>query len=201
MPESLTTFKFSERSREYRQRSRTYTAAQTEQISLETGAAASFLVRRSIRDRMPPREAAKLIKQSLGVNRPQAQSLRRFVRNLDPQLSVAARNKAIQKLIDKMIRRRALMIARTVVLDSLNQGVEESWHQAQAQGLLRKTAQKRWLISSVGACEICRAFAAGKTAEVNGYFETPSNFPQRLDSPLKHPTAHPNCRCTIVPVT
>jgi len=91
-----------------------------------------------------------------------------------------------------MIRRRAITIARTEVIDSLSAGVEQAWTQAQGKGLLGKNAKKEWMTTPFGACNICRALN-GQAVALHANFES-------VLGPLSRPTAHPNCRCGLAPV-
>jgi len=196
VPETLTSdgkFNYNPKAREAQMRAREYTSAQLQAINRETWAGVGFLVSRSIADDIPTREAAKMIRQGLGLNRPQAAALLKYREGLSPLLSVSARDAAIQKFIQKKIRIRAMMIARTTVLDGLNQGMLNSWQQAQKKGYLGKKAKIRWR-TNVDGCSICLPLN-GKTAPLNGYFTF--SLPGRLKQPIKHPTAHPNCNCSI----
>ena len=120
-----------------------YTSAQLQAINRETWAGVGFLVSRSIADGIPTREAAKMIQQGLGLNRPQAAALLKYRAGLSPLLSASVRDRVIRAYIQKQIRIRAMMIARTTVLDGLNQGMMTSWQQAQQQGYLGKKTEKR----------------------------------------------------------
>jgi hypothetical protein len=177
------TFEYQPGTTEAQVRARQYTSAQLQAINRETWAGVGFLVSRSIADGIPTREAAKMIQQGLGLNRPQAAALLKY--------------RVIRAYIQKQIRIRAMMIARTTVLDGLNQGMMTSWQQAQQQGYLGKKTEKRWR-TNVDACSICRPLN-NKTAPLNGYFKF--SLPSRFSQPIKHPTAHPNCRCSIEVVT
>jgi hypothetical protein len=196
VPEPLTSsppFRYEPGSREAQTKAREYTAAQLREINRETWAAAGFLITRSIADDIPTREAAKMIQQGLGLNRPQAAALLTYREGLSPFLSMAARDAALQKFIKKKIRIRAMMIARTTVLDGLNQGMMESWQQAQKEGYLGKQARKRWR-TNVGACPICVPLN-NKSAPLNKPFSF--SLPARFVQPIQHPPAHPNCLCSI----
>lgn len=200
MAETLTSdekFNYNPQSREAQIRAREYTSAQLQAINRETWAGVGFLVSRSIDDGIPTREAAKMIQQGLGLNRPQAAALLKYRAGLSPLLSASVRDRVIRAYIQKQIRIRAMMIARTTVLDGLNQGMMTSWQQAQQQGYLGKKTEKRWR-TNVDACSICRPLN-NKTAPLNGYFKF--SLPSRFSQPIKHPTAHPNCRCSIEVVT
>mgnify|MGYP003147090854 CR=1 FL=1 len=170
-----------------------FSAERVRQLNKETKIAVQLIVKQSIREGIPPREAAKLIRKSVGLNRPQALALKRYAGNLSPTLSAKAKATAEFKYQQKMIRRRAITIARTEVIDSLTAGMELSWGQAQQQGLLGANAQKEWMTTPFGACRICQALD-GQAVPLNKLF-TSSTV-----GGLQRPTAHPNCRCGIAPV-
>ena len=185
-------FQFNAKSRDAQRWAKRYAGTRITNLNTETKLAVRKIVTDSIRDGVPPRDAAKQIREMVGLNRPQGIALRRYVAGLSPTLTTAAKEKAGIKLKNKMIRRRAIMIARTEVIDSLSGGVEKSWQQAQGKGLLGKNAKKEWVTTPVGACAVCRA--------LNGQIVPLSkNFESDL-GPLARPTAHPNCRCGIAPV-
>ncbi len=79
---------------------------------------------------------------------------------------------------------RAEMIARTEVMDAANEGLAQSWSQAQEEGLLPADAKKEWIATS-DACPECE--------EVDGeVVPIDDDFSVGDDPPL-----HPNCRCTM----
>lgn len=87
-----------------------------------------------------------------------------------------------RKLIDQRVtryrnmklRQRSISIARTESINSLNQGMMESWKEAGVE-------RYEWMASS-DACPIC--------TDLNGRVWNVGHGPV--------PTAHPSCRCTVV---
>ena len=199
MPESLISVEvgskpFSFKENEEAQRvARDYALNQSQVISGQTKRAIRRLIVRSIREGIPPREAALLIKGDVGLNEMQEKAVFEYRGRLDPSMSVSQREKAVKKFQMRLLRRRAVMIARTEVIDALNTGAEVAWKQAQKQGYLGKNAKKEWVAELAGACEVCRALH-GDSVKLDGNFTTIHN------KTLKSPTAHPNCRCSIAPV-
>ena len=197
MPESSISdkplgFKFNAKNRESQRIARDYTAAQIDLIDTETKQAVRTIIQWSIREGIAPRDAAKLIKKSVGLNRPQILALIDYDRRLPAEMPTAVRAKAVGKYRGTLVRRRALMIARTEVIDALNLGAEVAWKQAQGQGLLGKEAEKEWLTTPVGACIVCQELN-GKSVKIGEKFPSPRGA-------LNGPTAHPNCRCGLAPV-
>jgi len=78
---------------------------------------------------------------------------------------------------------RAVRIARTETITASNQGALQAYKQS---GVVEK---KEWLLSA-DACDICLDQAAAGAIPVD------DNFPGGFDAP----TAHPNCKCAILPV-
>ena len=78
---------------------------------------------------------------------------------------------------------RAVRIARTETITASNQGALQAYKQS---GVVEK---KEWLLAA-DACEICFEQANAGPIPIN------ENFPGGFDAP----TAHPNCKCSILPV-
>lgn len=172
-----------------------YAAKRVTAINTETKIAIRNFIRDMIRDQIPPREAAKQIKNMVGLNRPQAAALKKYVRGLNPALSPAAKAKAGIKLKKKMIRRRGITIARTETIDALSAGAQQSWFQAQKKGVLGGDAKKEWMTTPFGACGICQRMN-GQQVLLKEKFDTNVKSIGKIDGP----TTHPNCRCGVAPV-
>lgn len=219
MPESSTSdkpvsFAFNAKNREAQRIARDYTAAQIKLISSETKRAIQQIITRSIQENIRPRDAARLVRGVVGMNRPQMKAFHAYFDNLSKQpiqrgeegravystksrqkwakKTAQVKQKAMDAYSKKLTSVRAVMIARTEVIDALNLGAEVAWKQAQGQGLLGKEAKKEWLTTPVGACNVCLALN-GKSVKIGGKFQTPRGA-------VNGPTAHPNCRCGIAPV-
>jgi len=90
-------------------------------------------------------------------------------------------------------------IARTELNRALNAGVQETWVKAGIE-------ENEWL-ASVDACEFCTAMN-GKRAKLGQPFLKDGASIRGVDGgtytakmgDVLHPTLHPNCTCTIVPV-
>lgn len=83
---------------------------------------------------------------------------------------------------------RSRTIARTEIVRAAEAGRQESWNQAAKQGLIDpKVATKTWSTGPYDVCPICRGLQA-TSVPVKG------SWPNGI----KHPPAHPNCRCTMV---
>lgn len=168
------------------------------EISKETVAGFRALIRRAIREGIPPREAARTIIGMLqadgtvkggilGLTTKQNMAALNYQAGLyDLGLSQARVDVLMARYAKKKLRLRAFTVAATETMDALNGGIEESWKQAQKKGLLGKDATKAWLNSGLqNMCAVC-ASMGGKTAPVGKPFEG-----------ARGPTAHPRCHCSV----
>lgn len=102
----------------------------------------------------------------------------------------------VRASIGETARSRAETIARTEISNAVHEGRFERWR---ASGV----ARVRWVLAP-GACEICTALVARSGGEVElgrafvGAGEQIGSYTPVM--PVLHPPAHPNCRCTVVPV-
>lgn len=80
---------------------------------------------------------------------------------------------------------KALTIARTETIRSSNMGALDTYLQAGVE-------RKQWSADGAGTCEICQGLD-GIQVRIDGGFETDGG---KVDAP----PAHPNCRCSILPV-
>jgi hypothetical protein len=191
------TFAFDAKNIEAQRLAWRYAAEHIKKINQDTRRAVREAIAGAIRDKRPPRDAARVIQSLVGTTRSQQKSLTRYAAQLAQQptwaaKSAAQKTKILKKYRDKLIRRRAQMIARTETIDALNAGSEVSWVQAQRQGLLGKNASKEWVTTPVGACSICR--------DLNGQIVLLGKTFQSSIGALERPSAHPNCHCAIAPV-
>lgn len=168
-------------------------AAYVTRVSAETREALRALITASIRDGIPPGEAARLIRDMVGLTARDAGAVMRYRLSLIQQgvLNDASVAREIRKYAQRLIAQRATTIARTEIMGALNSGALEAARQAIAQGLLDPDqAVKRWLISKdeiTRACPVC--------LPLHGV-EVPieSLFP---GTGVLAPPAHPRCRCSF----
>jgi SPP1 gp7 family putative phage head morphogenesis protein len=154
-------------------------------IGNETRLALRALVARAIRDGIAPVDAARLIRSMVGMNTRQAMAAMNYRASLVEIGHTPAKVEALlDRYVQKKIRERATMIARTETLSSLNRGMVANWKDAQAKGLLGPNAMKEWMATSEGACPECEALD-GTTVPLDDEFEDG-------DPPL-----HPHCSCAL----
>ena len=169
-----------------------YVRSYTWTIATSSRLAINNFIERAIREGIPPLEAAKLIKEVIGLDPKRFGAVSSFREKLVADgRSAAAVNKSTARYSAKLLRARAQTIARTETMAAMNAGSLESYKQAQAEGLLEEDAGKEWMVTPDDAlCEIC----APMTEEAVPLNETFSNG-------LESPPAHPRCRCALGPAT
>lgn len=160
-------------------------------VTKETRDALRLLITSSIKEQISPYETSRMIRSMVGMNRPQIRAALKYraslvMSGLDPERIATL----MERYTAKKIRQRAIMIARTEIMNALNKGALESWNQAKKEGLLPSNTKKAVLV--VGdelTCEIC--------APLNGQLRAlAQNFKgETVDRSM--PPFHPHCRCTV----
>jgi hypothetical protein len=155
-------------------------------ITEETEQNIRNLIASAIRDGIPPYDAARMISSMIGLTAKQGQAAMKYREQLiEDGLSLDTVNEKVDEYSDKLLSDRGETIARTEIMDALNNGQDVVWQQAQDEGLLSKNATKEWIVTPDDAlCPQCEAYD-GETVPIGDDFEDG-------DPPL-----HPNCRCTI----
>jgi hypothetical protein len=155
----------------------TGTALLVREVTRETQRSLQQIIRRSIVEGIPPREAARLIKPLIGLTTKQADAV--FTRWLQKGDAAAGR------YAETLLRHRARTIARTETIRASVDGQLAVWQQAQAQGLLPNHARKRWITTPDDRlCPVC--------APMHG-LEVPlhQDFPGGVSGPPRHPNCLP----------
>jgi SPP1 gp7 family putative phage head morphogenesis protein len=168
-----------------------YTRNYVWRISKQTRAAINLIVERSIREGIAPLDAARLIRQVVGLNASQANAVMNYrVELLADGVDLERAARQVARYADRLLRERAITIARTEVMGALNAGSQETWRQAREKGLLSANAVKEWMVTPDELlCEIC-APLAGQRVPLDGTFSTGQT----------QPPAHPRCRCTAAAI-
>jgi len=156
-------------------------------VSEETRQAINTLIVKSIRDGVTTYETSRLIRSIVGLTSPSAAAVSNYYQNLVRQGTNQVRAQALaDKYAQKLLRVRAITIARTEIMGALNAGALEQARQRAAAGMLRDP-HKRWTITPDEAtCAICRPLH-GQTVPLES----------RFSIGVMAPPAHPNCRCSI----
>lgn len=182
----MITFAFDDKNEDAQKAALDAGAKMVSEISDETEQAIRNVIAQSIRDGVPPYEAAKNILPLIGLTRAQAQAVQKYRAQLASNgLTPKQVDDKSEQYADELLDLRADTIARSEIMDALNNGQEEAWLQAQEDGVLSEDATKEWITTPDElTCPQCEPMD-GKTAPIGDEFE-------EGDPPL-----HPNCRCTI----
>ena len=159
--------------------------------SKATQAAIRSVIVKSIREGQPVYDSAKQIRAMVGMNEPQAMAAANYRRELiDSGLSEARVDTLFDRYVEKKIRERATMIARTETLQALGEGEREEWKSAQEEGLLGKDARIEWMgTADEHMCDDC--------TELDG---TSVPMGDSFPGGVEGPPLHPSCRCSAVVV-
>ncbi len=188
------------------------------QVSAETRAAIRDIIARAMTEGMAPRQAARLIRDGVGLRRDQADAVANLLQRATDAGKRATRlgrpvtvhygssrvrvppgglpgtrlNRLLDRYSQRLRRQRSLMIARTETITASNQGQIELWRQARTTGLLRGDEQKQWSTTPDDrACPACIRLD-GEKVDMDAQFDG-GKF-----GSVDGPTLHPNCRCAVV---
>lgn len=160
-----------------------YRAAQlVREVGRETKAALRQLISKGISEGIPPRRLVALIQQRVGLRSDQVKALYNFAAR-------GASDSQVDRYAKKLLRDRALLIARTETMRAANAGQRELWLQARDSGDLPSYQQRTWLVTWD---DRLRDEHEDMAEQVVG-----------IDEPFVHPFTHrefepgedPNCRC------
>lgn len=180
-------FRFSGGSKEAQEQAYKTAAKKVVEVTRETKKNIRLLVVEAIKEGLSPDELAKTIIPLVGLTSAQGQAVSKFRDKLDESgLTEEKIDEQVERYADKLLSSRGENIARTEILDALNDGQDASWQQAQDEGLLSENATKEILLSP-DACEICVGIARESGAVPIG-----DSFSE------DGPPFHPRCGCTIV---
>ena len=153
------------------------------------------LASRASMGEMTPRDAARGIRDTIGLTNQQAGWVENFrarqVADLQTQglsaAEVARRaDKATQRYHDRIHRYRSENIARTEILRASHEGRQQAWQQGLDEGYISPNSEKQWSANQDGrVCDEC-SFLDGITVPLSGTF------------PGGEPPLHPSCRCDVL---
>lgn len=165
-------------------------ARMVKDVSDETIAAIRGLITRSIAEGIPPYDAARSIRSMVGLASKQAQSAMNYRGELIQEgLTLERVDELVDKYTEKKIAERAETIARTEIMDALNEGAIEGWAEAQEEGLLGDGATKEVIVAPGYCPDVCKPLD-GVAIPLADDFETENG-------PFPAPPFHPRCRCTL----
>jgi hypothetical protein len=135
-----------------------------------------------------PYQLQQMMKPMVGLTARDATAVGRFYQRL---ITEGISPKDAVGRLDRYARflhnNRADRIARTELSDAYNFGQMDSIRGALNDGALEGEVTKNWLAGGQAPCDICTE------NEAAGYIALEEAFPSGDD----HPTAHPDCECTV----
>lgn len=164
--------------------------------------------REAIRDRMAAgfeegrtaRQIGRQIRDVVGLTSRQAAAVGSLRTTLEERgLPAAQVDRQVERMHQRQIRQRALLISRTETIRAFNTGQQAAWEQSASEGHIDAAAAKRFWISSKPVtqggrtCEVCDAIAAHNSQGVG--LSEPFRLP--TGGTIDMPPAHPACRCSV----
>jgi len=145
---------------------------------------------------VPPAQAEAVIRSVIGLNAKYGRAVGNYYHGLrdSGQYTDAQVLAAVDTYAERVLRLQARTHARTQSMDAANAGLLATWQMAREQGLLGDDSQVRkdWLVTpDERLCPICAPVPAMGPIPLDWKFVLGNG-----DTVL-HPTAHPNCRCTM----
>jgi hypothetical protein len=144
---------------------------------------------------VPVRTTARSIRNSIGLDA----RLGRAVRTRTEALSASGLaddvvDRLVSRYADGLLKYRAENIARTETIAASNQGVLDSWRQAEREDLMPKGMQKRWIaaLGSKRTCKICDELGRSEPVPINEEF-----YSSVLGTSFARPPSHSSCRCAL----
>lgn len=175
-----------------------HTAELVTQVTEETQRSIRAIVLESFERGIPIREAARTIRPLIGLATRDSKAVLNYWRSLNQEADLSARqvNGLTETYASRLLRRRAENIARTEAVSAANAGTQESWFQAQQQGLVAPESLQEW-IAAVGSPRTCP-----ECLELDGQrVPLGQPFTSSTRGPVYRPTLHPSCRCVLALVT
>lgn len=186
-------------------RAAAFTRLQLDQITGvtdESRAAIRDAIGRALVRGTPPRELARQIRDTLGLNRRQVAALEKFRAALvaegrDPaQIDRMAARRAAQ-----LLRDRAENVARTSLIGTLNDAKRLQWERLVREGKLDPNEWEQIYKTADDErvdCVLCAPFDE-RTAPIGGLFTPdPAKVKPGTPATISGPILHPRCRCVTV---
>lgn len=175
------------------------------EIGQETRLAIREIVVRMFNEGIPPKQAAGMIKKLVGLTSIQSNAVvnlhQRIITANPGDLIYAGKTpiripkggmddarlmRTLNRYSERLLRQRAMNIARTETVRAANEGQMQLWKQAQKRGELPRDLKHEWIASPTErTCQICIGMN-GEIVQVGAQFS----------AGMTNPPAHPSCRCS-----
>src|SRR5262245_14563256 len=127
---------------------RAHAAELVTHVTEDTRAGLREIVLQMFERGIPPNQAARLIKQQIGLLPNHAKAVANLRTRLVKDGVAAPRiERQVARYTDQLLTWRAKMIARTETIRASSEGQRELWDQAVEQGLIPKDARRRWVVT------------------------------------------------------
>lgn len=200
---------------------RTHSSEFVRSLEASTLTALRSSIVRSFSEGIPPRETARMLRNTVGLSSREATALHNYrafleqtsgrdsladlppsvrarlkrgdIRARTPQLGPDRIEAAMEKYRARLLNERALTLVRTETIAAASAGQQEMWRQAVAGGLIEENRTRRkWIVTPDDRlCPICKPMA-GQTRRLNESFISPYN-----QTSAKGPPIHMRCRCAM----
>ncbi len=160
-------------------------------VTTQTRKALRAVIARSFSEGISARDTAKLLKPLIGLTERQAIAVvNRRALNAGKGWTADRIAKDAATYAQRLLKQRALMIARTELATSSTAGQVSRWTQAKAQGLIDGSMVQVVIVTPDDKlCPVCEPLD-GQTAVIGGTFQT--SLGESAGPPF-----HPNCRCAL----
>ena len=159
------------------------------EVSDDVRQAVRAIVTASFEGEYDVRTTAKLLPSIVGLTERQAQAVTSFYAGMlkSEDHTTETAGQLADDYATRLLKQRAMTIARTETIRGANAGVDMGFRQAQSSGLLDEGAMKTWITTPDDAlCDEC-ADLDGEEVDLEDVFSSGDDAP-----PL-----HPNCRCAV----
>lgn len=176
-----------------------YSATKVKNIGFETQRAIRDVLNESFKGNLTTREAARSIKQFIGLDDRRYFALLKYESALYKEgYSEAEIKKLVAKQRDIYLHQRSLVIARTETMSASNFGNVASYKDMVQRGIINPDKyEMAWMITPDDRlCEKC-LLMKNETAKIGGNFFNRSAKNLKYEHVfLAYPPLHPQCRCT-----
>ena len=156
------------------------------------------ITRQAVSGKYTVRDAAKLIKDYIGLTPQYATAVESYKASLmGDGISGERLDTKVARYTEKLLKSRALTIARTEIIQAEQAGQRALWDEAAKDGIFdRHTATRIWHVSQdERLCPLC-APMEGQEIPYGGLYESPElGSVDVFGEPLERTNMHPNCRC------
>lgn len=168
---------------------RTHAATLVTAITTQQRDAIRRLIARAHEQGLSPRAVADALRRTIGLRPDQVDAVHAFSARLrDEGVRGEPLRSRVRLYREAHRRRRAMTIARTELISSVNAGQLSLWSEAVRTGGLPRTMRKVWIVTDdERLCPACEALGA----------RGPVPLAAEFAPGVLRPALHPNCRCAM----